>query len=231
MNRQDSRASWSCSPCIRREAACSSGLTPALGDEAAESRSGRCVACAGPAGEQALEPRQLLGRGLSTAHAVTGDDFEERAALGRGRLMRRPGAMVDVGARAAGLAVLNKGAAQHEDDLVGLVVIDPAHPVARLPLDQYRALAGLRIFKEDLPARARGELERAYVPGIDVRDRFCRLNGHGDLPRVGGDNSSSRAWAAHRSRPPCAAKARPALRKEPTIDGNISATPRLSVRK
>jgi hypothetical protein len=47
------------------------------------------------------------------------------------------------------------------------VVIDRAHPVARLPLDQCRSLAGLRILKEDLPSRSRREFERACVLGIE----------------------------------------------------------------
>jgi len=80
-----------------------------------------------PTGQQALELRQLLWRGSPTPHAVTGDDFEERATVWRRCLMRGPSAMMDIGPGAARFAVLDKSAAEYEDDLVGLVVVDSTH--------------------------------------------------------------------------------------------------------
>src|SRR5690349_3021556 len=92
--------------------------------------------------------------------------------------------MMDIGTGSVGFAVLDKGAAQYEDDFVGFMVVDTAHSIAWLPFDQYRALTGLRIFKEDLPSRTRRELERAYVLGVDILNRLRRLHRHDDLLRV-----------------------------------------------
>src|SRR5215471_8556433 len=112
--------------------------------------------------------------------------------------MRGPGAMMDIGPGPTRLAVLDEGATEYEDDLVRLVMVDPAHPVTWLPFDQHRALAGLWILEKDLPSRTRSEIKRSCVLGIDVRDRFCCLHRHKDLRRIGrGDSRTSSAIAAN----------------------------------
>src|SRR5262245_8381180 len=99
--------------------------------------------------------------------------------------------MMDIGPGPACLAVLDEGASEYKDDLVGLVMVDPAHAVTWLPLDQHRSLASLWILEKDLPSRPRSEFKRLCVLGIDVRDRFCCLHRHKDLRRIGRDNSAN----------------------------------------
>src|SRR5580658_9723502 len=115
----------------------------------ASEASGRCNALVGQrirsASRQVAKPRQLLRRRSPLSGSLPSDNFEEGAAVWRRSLMARACSVVDVCTGARRAAILHERAREHVHNLVAIVMIYLSHAIARIPLDENGALAGLWI--------------------------------------------------------------------------------------
>ena len=103
--------------------------------------------------------------------------------------MRGARPVVDVGARARGLVLIDEGAFEDEEVFAVEVMIDLRYLVAGVPLDENRPLARLRICKKLLATRTWCHFLPCDGVAVDVGDEVVgRDGGHGVILLVTGDS-------------------------------------------